>query len=149
MKKVRICNRCYNLFKDKPIRQYAKCPACKKGEIIHVEEEVYFKACSNDKEMDDFKATMVEYGSQNSRRRIDIRCSFRTKKEAEKVCTEIESNGLGSFMNVSKGEKAWIVKGSTMDTLKEVPNAIITIEKVIKKYHPVEFDGWVTTRFVD
>jgi hypothetical protein len=132
-----------------PLSQYARCPICNKGEIIHVEEDVYLKACSNDKAMDDFKATIAEFGSPNSQRTLDISCSFKTKKEAEKVCLEIESNGLGSFMNVSKGEKAWTVKGPTMKTLHEVPDVIIAIENVIKKYHPVEFDGWVTIRFVD
>jgi hypothetical protein len=69
--------------------------------------------------------------------------------EAEVVIKAIYDYRLLGFMEVTKGEKAWVITGVTYKDLSQVPKTIIAIEKVIKKYHPVEFDGWVTVRFVD
>ena len=148
MKKIKICNRCNEIFSSNSLEQFAPCPNCKVGEIVFVDEAEYIKACSDDEEREYFLATLVEYGSPESYRRLEVGCTFYKKKDAEEFVIEIEEKSLFHNMAVAGHRNEWTVNGSTPVKLKEIPQVIQEAENVIQKYNTYQIAEWIKVRFL-
>jgi hypothetical protein len=149
MKKVTICNRCYEIFKNDSLKEFDVCPECKKGEIIFFNEEEFSNIYHDDEKFDDFKTSLVGYGSPDGQRELDLRCTFEDKTEAENCSIEIENKSPFHYMSTHFITQGWEIHGSATVKLSEVNRTIADVESIIHKYSQVQGFDWISIRFCD
>ncbi len=136
MSKIKICNQCRELSDDDSIQQYDSCPDCS-GEIIFFEKEEYIKQCADDEKREEFLANLINYGSPESSRTLNISCTFFTEKKAAAFSLDMENKGRGGYLGIHGYRGNWVVTGAETVKMKNMTKVINEIEKIIRE-HPVK-----------
>ncbi|MDR3596533.1 hypothetical protein [Clostridium sp.] len=147
MSKIKICNGCHEIFKNASLKEFDLCPECKKGEIIFFEEDEISKIYQDEEKIDDFKASLVEYGSPDSQRELDLSCTFEDKTEAENCCIEIENKSPFCYVTAHVVAEGWKIRGSATVKLCEINSTIAEVESIIQRYHTYQGFDWISVHF--
>ena len=147
MKEIKICNQCYELYDDNSVKQFDSCPSCG-GEIIFIDRDEYLKACSDEDAMDDLRATLIEYGSPESLRELNVSCSFYKQKDADEFVSDMNSKGYCPFMEVLGCRGEWTAAGSETVTLSEMQDTINAINEIVGNHPTKEWPECVRISFV-
>jgi hypothetical protein len=135
------------MFNNASLKEFDQCPTCKKGEIIFFDEDEISQIYQDDEKIDDFKASLVEYGSPDSHRELDLRCTFKDKTEADNCCNEIENKSSFRYVTAHIVTGGWEIKGSATVKLCEMHRTIEDVESIIQKYKTYQGLDWMSVHF--